>query len=69
MKKLDGRLKVIRDKVHSSLTRQEVMKCFDLSFEDIAVFDGKSGEILQAGNSDVWVIYFSNENIQISTPL
>jgi len=69
MKELDGRLKVIRDKVHSSLTGQEVMKCFDLSFEDIAVVDGKSGEILQAGNSDVWVIYFSNENIQISTPL
>ena len=63
------RLDLIKEKVKNNKKFNEVLKEFNISFEDIRIHDINTGKLLQVGKSDIQINYFNNHKIHIITPL
>ena len=63
------RLAIIKEKVKNNTKFNEVLKEFNISFEDIRIHDITMGQVLQIAKSDIQINYFNDKKIHIITPL
>ena len=63
------RLELIKEKVKNNKKFNEVLKEFNISFDDIRIHDISTGHLLQIGKSDIQINYFNDKKIHIITPL
>ena len=63
------RLELIKEKVKNNTKFNEVLKEFNISFEDIRIHDITMGQVLQIAKSDIQINYFNDKKIHIITPL